>query len=118
MKKILYFFVLVFTFTVGFNFESSASLRNIRYLPTERDTALLARFIEAETGGRDWLTMIAVATDAVSKVGKSGHADTLAGVIFEYGIYDSVARGEIQRIKPSELSLRAAYDTLSGMRTE
>lgn len=79
---------------------------------SDRDVLLLARLVEAEARNRSWPEMTALAEEAVISL-KSGRFDTLAGVIFEYGAYKSVADGRIFEREPSALSRQAAYDALT-----
>lgn len=78
------------------------------------DAELLARLIEAETGGRDWYEMVACGALCMKRVKSGAHPDTVAGVVFEQGLYASVSDGSIYCV-PSELARRAAIDAICGM---
>lgn len=81
---------------------------------SEYDVYLLARLIQAESDSDDWFEMITIGAEAVRRLGSTEHPDTLAGVIFEYGAYDSAADGSIWN-EPSDKAVRAARDAMRGM---
>lgn len=81
------------------------------------DVYLLARLITAECDGRDWTEMVICGAECVERTKNGYHCTTLAGVIFEEGLYESVSNGKIYNI-PTVLAIRAAEEALLGMLSE
>ena len=81
------------------------------------DVLLLARLITAECDGRDWAEMVECGAECVEMTKNGYHCTTIAGVIFEEGLYESVSDGRIYN-KPTVLAIRAAEEALLGMLSE
>ena len=76
---------------------------------------LLARFIWAETDGGNWAELISCGSEVMHRVEDPGYADTIAGVIFQWGGYESVTDGRVWK-DCSQRARMAAADILLGMR--
>ena len=76
---------------------------------------LLARFIWAETGGGNWAELISCGSEVMRRVEEPGYADTIAGVIFQWGGYESVDSGRVWG-DCDDRARMAAVDILLGMR--
>ena len=86
-------------------------------VPNEGDVMLLARLITAECDGRDWTEMVECGALCVARTKNGLHCTTIAGVIFEKGLYESVSNGRIY-VRPTVLAIRAAEEALFGMLSE
>lgn len=76
---------------------------------------LLARFIWAETDGGNWAELISCGSEVMRRVDEPEYADTVSGVIFQWGGYASVNDGRIWE-ECDERARMAAVDILLGMR--
>lgn len=76
---------------------------------------LLARVIQGEAGDEPYLGKVAVGAVMLNRMRSGTFPNSLSGVIFEPFAFESVSNGLIWQFSPSEESLRAANDALSGM---
>ncbi len=87
-------------------------------ISTKKTTAnnnvnLLARAINGEARGEPYEGQVAVGAVILNRVNSSKFPNTLAGVIYQSGAFDSVKDGQIN-MEPSSTALKAAQDALSG----
>lgn len=78
------------------------------------ETETLARLIEAEAGGLDLRTMTAVGGVVMNRVASPRFPDSVAGVVFDNGAFESVKDGSCFKVRPSDMAYRAASDALNG----
>jgi len=78
------------------------------------DTNLLARLVAAEAEGEPYQGMVAVASVMLNRVKDSKFPNTMSGVIFQPGAFESVSNGLIWQRSPSSQALSAARDALNG----
>ena len=87
-------------------------------ISTKKTTAnnnvnLLARAISGEARGEPYEGQVAVGAVILNRVNSSKFPNTLAGVIYQAGAFDSVKDGQIN-MEPTSGALKAAQDALSG----
>lgn len=87
-------------------------------ISTKKTTAnnnvnLLARAISGEARGEPYEGQVAVGAVILNRVNSSKFPNTLAGVIYQSGAFDSVKDGQIN-MEPTSTALKAAQDALSG----
>lgn len=87
-------------------------------ISTKKTTAnnnvnLLARAISGEARGEPYEGQVAVGAVILNRVNSSKFPNTLAGVIYQSGAFDSVKDGQIN-MEPTSAALKAAQDALSG----
>lgn len=80
---------------------------------TNNNVNLLARAISGEARGEPYEGQVAVGAVILNRVNNSNFPNTLAGVIYQAGAFDSVEDGQIN-MAPTNASLKAAQDALSG----
>ena len=73
----------------------------------------LARLVHAEARGEPYLGKVAVAAVVLNRVRSASFPNTISGVIYQAGAFDSVADGQIN-LPPDNDSLRAARDAMNG----
>ena len=74
---------------------------------------LLAHVISAEARGEPYEGQVAVGAVVLNRVRHPSFPDTVAGVIYQRGAFDTVADGQID-LEPTESAYRAAREALSG----
>lgn len=75
---------------------------------------LLAKIISAEAGYEDEKGQIAVGNVILNRVESSKFPDTIRDVIYQPGQFGPVTTGKMDKVKPSETSIEAAKQVLSG----
>ena len=81
---------------------------------TERlDLDLLARIISAESKGEPYEGQIAVGAVILNRIRHPSFPNTLAGVIYQGGAFESVSNGEFNKAA-QESCIRAAREALAG----
>jgi len=78
------------------------------------DVYLLARIIRAEAEAEPYAGKVAVAAVILNRVRHPGFPNTIAGVIFQPGAFESVSNGRFWSLLPNKESIKAAYDALHG----
>ncbi|HHY94980.1 MAG TPA: LysM peptidoglycan-binding domain-containing protein [Firmicutes bacterium] len=78
------------------------------------DLLLLARLIEAEAGGEPFLGKVAVGAVVVNRALSGQFASSIRGVIFDWDQFEPVLNGYLWQVNPSQDSLKAAQEALSG----
>lgn len=81
--------------------------------PTAENIYLLASIIESEAAGEPYVGKLAVGAVILNRVASPMFPDTLAGVIFQPGAFESVRNGQFGR-PASAQSRRAAREALAG----
>ncbi len=80
---------------------------------SESEIALLARVISAESKGESYEGQVAVGAVILNRVEHPSFPNTIAGVVYQSGAFESVSNGEIN--KPvADSSKRAARDAING----
>lgn len=74
---------------------------------------LLARIISAEARGEPYIGQVAVGAVILNRVAHSSFPDTISGVIYQMGAFESVSNGEYSKA-PADSAYRAARDALNG----
>lgn len=74
---------------------------------------LLARLIYAEARGESYKGKVAVAAVVLNRVRSSSFPNTLSGVIYQSGAFESVTNGSIYNT-PTDDCLRAAREAMNG----
>ena len=87
-------------------------------ISTKKTTAnnnvnLLARAISGEARGEPYEGQVAVGAVILNRVDSSDFPNTIAGVVYQSGAFDSVDDGQIN-MEPTTTALKAAQDALSG----
>ncbi len=89
--------------------SSSSSARSA----VSADQYLLARLVYAEARGESYKGKVAVAAVALNRVRSSSFPNTISGVIYQSGAFESVSNGSINK-KPDSDCLRAAREAMNG----
>ncbi|MBQ7668568.1 MAG: spore cortex-lytic enzyme [Clostridia bacterium] len=74
---------------------------------------LLARAINGEARGEPYEGQVAVGAVILNRVKHAGFPNTIAGVVYQTGAFDSVSDGQIN-LSPSTTALKAASDAMNG----
>lgn len=88
------------------------------YTPTagvsrSNDVQLLARLIHAEAQAEPYLGKVAVGAVVLNRVQSPQFPNTLAGVIYQPGAFESVSNGRVN-LTPAAESVKAAADAING----
>lgn len=78
-----------------------------------RDLTVLAQAIRSEAEGEPYVGQVSVGAVILNRVEASGFPNTIAGVIFQPGAFESVSNGTFYR-PPLTENVRAARDALNG----
>jgi len=77
------------------------------------DITLLARLISGEARGEPYIGQVAVGAVILNRVKSSQFPNSLPGVVYQPGAFESVANGQIYAALPTS-ARQAAYDALNG----
>ena len=80
---------------------------------TNNNLNLLARAISGEARGEPYEGQVAVGAVILNRVNHSEFPNTIAGVIYQSGAFDSVDDGQIN-MEPTTTAVKAARDALNG----
>ena len=80
---------------------------------TNNNLNLLARAISGEARGEPYEGQVAVGAVILNRVNHSEFPNTIAGVIYQSGAFDSVDDGQIN-MEPTTTAIKAARDALNG----
>lgn len=78
------------------------------------DLGLLARVVFGEAEGEPFTGQVAVAAVLLNRVRNPRFPNTIAGVVYQPGAFESVSNGQIWAAPPSQDNIRAAQLALSG----
>jgi len=81
--------------------------------PSNSNVDLLARAISGEARGEPYEGQVAVGAVILNRVDNPGFPNTIAGVVYQKGAFDSVADGQIN-MTPTASARKAAQDALNG----
>ena len=84
-----------------------------RNTQTNNNLNLLARAINGEARGEPYEGQVAVGAVILNRVNHSEFPNTIAGVIYQSGAFDSVYDGQIN-MEPTTTAIKAARDALNG----
>ncbi|MBQ2945389.1 MAG: cell wall hydrolase [Clostridia bacterium] len=79
----------------------------------DKNLELLARVISAEARGEPYEGQVAVGAVVLNRVKHPSFPNTVAGVIYQKGAFDTVADGQIN-LEPTDSAYRAAQDAMAG----
>ncbi len=80
---------------------------------SDNNLNLLARAISGEARGETYEGQVAVGAVILNRVDHSSFPNTIAGVIYQSGAFDSVSDGQIN-MEPTTTAVKAARDALNG----
>lgn len=81
----------------------------------DNESELLARVVHAEAKGEPYLGQVAVAAVILNRIDSPDFPNTLAGVIYQPGAFESVSNGTINQEVPKDASTRkASKEALNG----
>ena len=80
---------------------------------TNNNLNLLARAISGEARGEPYEGQVAVGAVILNRVNNSSFPNTIAGVVYQAGAFDSVDDGQIN-MEPTTTAVKAARDALNG----
>ena len=98
---------------LGVTLSSSASASVSATASVSSDQYLLARLVYAEARGESYKGKVAVAAVALNRVSSASFPNTISGVIYQTGAFESVSNGAIN-LAPDNDSLRAAKEAMNG----
>ena len=81
--------------------------------PSNSNVDLLARAISGEARGEPYEGQVAVGAVILNRVDNPNFPNTIAGVVYQKGAFDSVADGQIN-MTPTATARKAAQDALNG----
>ena len=81
--------------------------------PSNSNVDLLARTISGEARGEPYEGQVAVGAVILNRVDNPNFPNTIAGVVYQKGAFDSVADGQIN-MTPTASARKAAQDALNG----
>jgi len=81
--------------------------------PSNSNMDLLARAISGEARGEPYEGQVAVGAVILNRVDNPNFPNTIAGVVYQKGAFDSVADGQIN-MTPTATARKAAQDALNG----
>ena len=123
-KIILYTFLTVFVITIclSVNLGSSEKLKpEIAYAlgsgtgSYDHDVQILARCVNGEARGEEYVGQVAVAAVILNRVEHSSFPNTIAGVIYQPGAFTAVSDGQIDvPIDPNSTVYKACQDAMNG----
>lgn len=117
-SKILYIFSAVLitmaTITIiGMAFYNNNYAKGAG-IPRSGDQILLARLIAGEATGEPYSGQVAVGSVILNRVKHSKFPNSVAGVVYQPGAFESVSNGHIWSKVPTRTSYQAAVQALSG----
>lgn len=98
---------------LGLGWTAAPPARAGRSVSRDDDLDLLAHAVHAEAGAEPYEGQVAVAAVILNRVQSPSFPNTIAGVIYEPGAFESVDNGWIYST-PTDASYRAARDALNG----
>ena len=98
---------------LGVTLSSSASTAVTTSSSTSANQYLLARRVYAEARGESYKGKVAVAAVVLNRVRSSSFPNTISGVIYQSGAFESVSNGSIYNT-PTDECLRAAKEAMNG----
>lgn len=98
---------------LGVTLSSSASTAVTTSSSTSANQYLLARLVYAEARGESYKGKVAVAAVVLNRVRSSSFPNTISGVIYQSGAFESVSNGSIYNT-PTDECLRAAKEAMNG----
>ena len=93
--------------------SASASTAVTTSSSTSANQYLLARLVYAEARGESYKGKVAVAAVVLNRVRSSSFPNTISGVIYQSGAFESVSNGSIYNT-PTDECLRAAREAMNG----
>lgn len=82
-------------------------------LQSNNSLNLLARAISGEARGEPYEGQVAVGAVILNRVDNANFPNTIAGVVYQSGAFDSVSDGQIN-MEPTTTAVKAARDALNG----
>ena len=98
---------------LGVTLSASASTAVTTSSSTSANQDLLARLVYAEARGESYKGKVAVAAVVLNRVRSSSFPNTISGVIYQSGAFESVSNGSIYNT-PTDECLRAAREAMNG----
>ena len=98
---------------LGVTLSASSSAAVSATASVSSDQYLLARLVYAEARGESYKGKVAVAAVALNRVSSAAFPNTISGVIYQKGAFESVSNGSIN-LSPDSDSLRAAKEAMNG----
>ncbi len=80
---------------------------------SSNDVRLLAQLVRGEAESEPYTGMVAVASVCLNRVRSSSFPNTVAGVVYQPGAFETVNNGRIN-LAPRDVHLRAAQDAVNG----
>jgi N-acetylmuramoyl-L-alanine amidase len=80
----------------------------------DKNLELLARVISAEARGEPYEGQVAVGAVVLNRVKHPSFPNTVSGVIYQKGAFDTVTDGQIN-LEPTDSAYRAAADAMAGV---
>lgn len=91
-----------------------ASAQSASGVSSSNDVNLLARLVAAEAEGEPYVGQVAVAAVILNRVKSPEFPNTLAGVIYQPGAFESISNGLAWSRTPSATAIKAARDAMNG----
>ena len=98
---------------LGVTLSSSSSVAASGTASVSSNQYLLARLVYAEARGESYKGKVAVAAVVLNRVSSASFPNTISGVIYQKGAFESVSNGSIN-LTPDSDSIRAAKEAMNG----
>ena len=98
---------------LGVTLSASASTAVSSTAAVSSNQYLLARLVYAEARGESYKGKVAVAAVVLNRVASSSFPNTISGVIYQQGAFESVSNGSVN-LTPDSDSIRAAKEAMNG----
>ncbi len=114
--------VIAFQKNCGITADGIAGPKTLLYLGlsssgsssySSNDKYLLAKVIEGEARGENYIGQVAVGAVILNRVDHSSFPDSIAGVIYQSGAFDCVYDSNWS-VEPSSTAIKAAEDAING----
>lgn len=114
-RLILFLFLPVFTLGIGLS-GSPANPKTVYAQGSySNDVQMLARCVNGEARGEEYVGQVAVAAVILNRVEHSSFPNTIAGVIYQPGAFTAVSDGQIDvPIDPNSTVYKACQDAMNG----
>jgi len=112
--------ILIFALAAGLAYrwqaekKAEAMAKSSAVISRQSDYMLLARVVSGEARGEPYLGQVAVAAVVINRAKSPKFPNTIPGVVYQPGAFESVSNGQIWAQHPTRSNFNAARDALNG----
>lgn len=116
VRKVLFVaYIIIFAVILGWGICNNKHVKaNVATIPRSGDQILLARLIAGEATGEPYTGQVGVGSVILNRVKHPKFPNSVAGVIYQPGAFESVGNGYIWSRVPTRTNYQAAVQALSG----